>query len=456
MPGYKQLLASSKPAREDVGAPSALFDHLLHLWGHGEINAAACQKLAHCAHLDGLQQDSLVKMASAGSWGQHPGNISRDLKTQISKESQQVSLPMPSAIKNCPCWNPRLSQAETADFFYFDPADAVAALYAGPKHFHKFFVTQELLAFWSGVLPHDPRLESLQREAGITRDMLHQCEVQMSTLEAAIPQVQMRSVAEELNCRISPHPLFTLPGLTHVNVCQDAMHILFCKGVLSHCMGNALKHWCWHSAAVAGGTPKAKLTTIWQSIQQLYKDHGVEQQLRILKLSMFVDTDRPHQSQPFLKTKAAECKSLVSIFPALALQFNSGSNVDSKMIEMFEAMAAFVDVMDAAGRHPTQEESSKALDCCLQFLNCYKWLQLHRVNPFMWHTVGKFHMAKHMAMFFQFGSPKYSWCFRSEDFVGRIAKISHSAAFGVAAIHLSAKITEKYRLMMFIRMWQES
>ena len=56
MVGYKQALGCSKPSKEDGGAPSALFDHLLHLWGHGEISASACQKLAHCAHTDGLQQ----------------------------------------------------------------------------------------------------------------------------------------------------------------------------------------------------------------------------------------------------------------------------------------------------------------------------------------------------------------------------------------------------------------
>eukprot|EP00438_Fugacium_kawagutii_P002866 Skav222160 [mRNA] locus=scaffold3048:43996:45267:- [translate_table: standard] len=281
-------------------------------------------------------------------------------------------------------------------------------------------------------------------------------EVQMSSLESPVPQNEMRSLAEELNCRISPHPFFTLPGLTHFNICQDAMHILFCKGVLSHCMGNALKHWCWHSNAVAGGTPKAKLATIWQNIQQLYKDFGVEHRLGILKLSMFVDADRPHQSQPFFKSKAAECKGLVSIFPALALKFNSGTTFDSKVIDMFEAMDKFVTLMDAAGRHPTEEESTNALDFCLQFLDSYKWLQLNRMNPFMWHTVGKFHMAKHMAMSFKFGNPRFSWCFQSEDFVGRLAKLSHSAAFGVAATHLSVKITEKYKLMMFIRMWKES
>ena len=123
---------------------------------------------------------------------------------------------------------------------------------------------------------------------------------------------------------------------------------------------------------------------------------------------------------------------------------------------MFEAMGKFVTVMDTAGRHPAKEEANNALDFFLQFLDSYKWLQLNRMNPFMWHTVGKFHMAKHMAMSFKFGNPKFSWCFRSEDYVGRLAKLSRSVAFGVAATHLSVKITEKYRLMMFIRMWKES
>lgn len=166
MVGYKQALGHSKPSKEDGNAPSALFDHLLHLWGHGEISASACQKLAHCAHIDGLQQPSLVKMASAGAWGEYPNNISRDLKQQIVTESKSIALPMPSTIKNCPCFNPRMSQAEATDFSYFDPADLVAALHASPQHFHNFFVTGGLVEFWSKILPHDPRLQALEREAG--------------------------------------------------------------------------------------------------------------------------------------------------------------------------------------------------------------------------------------------------------------------------------------------------
>ena len=56
-----------------------------------------------------------------------------------------------------------------------------------------------------------------------------------------------RNVEDECRARRSPHLIFTIPGVSHFTICQDAMHILFCKGVLSHCMGNTLQHWCWQS-----------------------------------------------------------------------------------------------------------------------------------------------------------------------------------------------------------------
>ena len=91
---------------------------------------------------------------------------------------------------------------------------------------------------------------------------------------------------EEMNCRISAHPLFTIHGVSHFNIAQDAMHILFCKGVLSHCVGNALKFWCYTCKAVPGRSIRDKVKHIWQKIQSLYKDFEVDCRLPTLKLSM--------------------------------------------------------------------------------------------------------------------------------------------------------------------------
>ena len=128
MPGYKQELANygghsshraSRPAAE-----SSLLNHLVHLWGIGEISASACQAIAQAAHKDGLNHEAVVKLASTGAWGTCPNNISRDLKNFITKESK-ATFALPHVSQNIPCWNPRTSKAEQADFAWFDPVSVV-------------------------------------------------------------------------------------------------------------------------------------------------------------------------------------------------------------------------------------------------------------------------------------------------------------------------------------------
>ena len=118
--------------------------------------------------------------------------------------------------------------------------------------------------------------------------------------------------------------------------------------------------------------------------------------LPTLKLSMFTSPDKPHQTQPFLRAKAGECKALVHLFAQLAVEFHEGDEVD---------------LMDAAPRFPSEQEACQAAFLMTSFLGHYKWLQLHRSNDFTWHTVIKFHMAKHLALAFRFGNPRHAWCF---------------------------------------------
>ena len=144
---------------------------------------------------------------------------------------------------------------------------------------------------------------------------------QMESLGTSIKSNNMRTVDQEMNCRISSHALFTLPGVSHfLNIAQDATRILFCKGVFSHAMGNALKHWVYHCKFPGHNTQRERLTYIWNKIRDAYKLYGTENKLATLKASMFTSTDKPHQEKPFLRTKAGECKSLVPVFATLAIE----------------------------------------------------------------------------------------------------------------------------------------
>ena len=277
---------------------------------------------------------------------------------------------------------------------------------------------------------------------------------QMETLAEPLDQTSQRTVAEELNCRLSEHSLFTIPGVSHFNICQDAMHILFCGGVFGHAMGNALKHWCYHSNCMGRKSLKDKVSLIWNKMQHHYQILGVENKLPLLKATMFINTDRPHQEKPFLKVKAGECKSLVHVFAQLAVDFHTGDEISDAILALCESMAEFTDLMDSSSRHPTDAQCARAEEIMTSFMAQYKWLQLPRPTDFMWHTVIKFHTGKHLAASFKLGNPKFSWCFKSEDYCGRIARLAHSCSFGCKALALATKIAEKYRLMMFIRQWQ--
>ena len=108
------------------------------------------------------------------------------------------------------------------------------------------------------------------------------------------------------------------------------------------------------------------------------------------------------------------------------------------------------------GMFPSEAKCEEAVLKMDTFNATYQELQRTRYNDHMWHTVGKFHNAKHMAASFKWMSPRFNWCFRAEDYVGRIAKLSWSCAFGCKVLNLTKKITEKYKLMMFIRFWKHS
>ena len=221
-------------------------------------------------------------------------------------------------------------------------------------------------------------------------------------------------------------------------------------------MGNALKHWVYHCKFPGHNTQRERLTYIWNKIRDAYKLYGTENKLATLKASMFTSTDKPHQEKPFLRTKAGECKSLAPVFATLAIELHGGDKTSDLLVQLFTAMEEFCQILDMEGMFPSEAKCEEAVLKMATFNATYQELQRTRYNDHMWHTVGKFHNAKHMAASFKWMNPRFNWCFRAEDYVGRIAKLSWSCAFGCKVLNLTKKTTEKYKLMMFIRFWKHS
>ena len=90
---------------EAEGSQSVLATKLLNLWANGSISAVAAQSLAHAAMLDGACHSELASIASAGAFGEHSGNIARDLASHFLKS---ISIP-PSTNFIIPVLDPKSS-----------------------------------------------------------------------------------------------------------------------------------------------------------------------------------------------------------------------------------------------------------------------------------------------------------------------------------------------------------
>ena len=159
-------------------------------------------------------------------------------------------------------------------------------------------------------------------------------------------------------------------------------------------------------------------------------------------------TDRTKQEQPFLRTKAAECKGLVPVFASLALQFNDGPKLTNCSPALRQQL---LDLMDSSKLFPSDDEASQEMECMNTFFESYSNLAAKAESAKLWHKTIKFHMCRHLAASFQWSNPKFKWCFANEDYVGRISKLARSASFVTSLLVLSQKVAEKYRHLQHVR-----
>ena len=74
----------------------AILQQLLSLWAHGKVSAAEVQRLSHLANLDGCTHPEIALLASAGNYGEQPGNCHRAL---LRSFCQKVSVVPPCLQK---------------------------------------------------------------------------------------------------------------------------------------------------------------------------------------------------------------------------------------------------------------------------------------------------------------------------------------------------------------------
>ena len=106
-----------EPRAVEAAQPSNFATKLLSLWAHGKVSAAEVQRLSHLANLDGCTHPEIALLASAGNYGEQPGNCHRAL---LRSFCQKVSVAEPF-LHACKSFDPKTSKDCIEEIAVFMP-----------------------------------------------------------------------------------------------------------------------------------------------------------------------------------------------------------------------------------------------------------------------------------------------------------------------------------------------
>ena len=104
--------------------------------------------------------------------------------------------------------------------------------------------------------------------------------------------------AKALGKGLSPHPLFSIPGVTTRMVRHDALHVVYGKGIGSHLVGSLLHYLCFYEGKgrKSSVSPADRLGVIFSHVQKFYQANKTACRMTNLRLSMFCDPSSPYKT----------------------------------------------------------------------------------------------------------------------------------------------------------------
>jgi len=199
------------------------------------------------------------------------------------------------------------------------------------------------------------------------------------------------------------------------------------------------------------GTPSENLLTVWEDLMLYWEDHPPKDRYQNLKLSMFLNNEKPHDTQPKLKGRAHEVKSLV---PALAHvwehRMDPGKPEHAAVLQGLHHSAKMDDILDAfpdvdslpdGPAHDFSEASWGYALCQCAVADHYNRLE----GMLIFDVTIKTHYMLHQALQAKWFNPRKIWNYAGEDFMHKCKTLLESCVRGTSAPQAQNKFADKYR-----------
>ena len=261
------------------------------------------------------------------------------------------------------------------------------------------------------------------------------------------------TTVEESMAIANQHAFFYLRGVSRLTVGHDGLHVIFCKGVLSYFLGGCLHTMLWPSRGRQANSPQSRLNMIFARVQELYSQSNSTTRLTNLKMEMICNPDKPWAEVPFLKVKGAECKHLLPIMTIISSELSTHSPHDNHRTRALELITEFCVFLDSKDMFLTAAEADHVVQLIDDFLEEITWLNdwAKGQDRLSYHYTIKFHMLQHLALASRYLNPRYYWCFKAEDNVGKLAVMAHSVSMGVKSTKLAINFCNKWREFLHFR-----
>ena len=155
----------------------------------------------------------------------------------------------------------------------------------------------------------------------------------------------------------------------------------------------------------------------------------------------------------FESGRAPKAKASKAFIPVIQKLFEDTMEESGKnMILVATNLEKLVKLWDEAHTFLTTSLYQKGLKLAGNFLRSYAWmnqwsLEKDRMSS---HIVPTHHSFIRLVWNSKCLSPRIRWCFKADDFVGQVSRLTHSVSMGASSTRLSLKVAPKYRILVHL------
>ena len=181
---------------------------------------------------------------------------------------------------------------------------------------------------------------------------------------------------------------------------------------------------------IPGGSLKVKVDSLWEMLQEFYRDSGATNRLDMLKPSML----KQPKKYPKLRAKAAEARGLVPFGLLMARTWLGDNEVEAAAKKAMEELSNCYEMLSPA----TFNADTLALHST-RF--CLLYVALELAEPALFHIMPKLHMFQELTQMSK-SCPSLFWTYRDEEFGGTVAGLARRRDNAVAT---ALSVLQKFR-----------